>query len=990
MNRLAPLALVLAVSLALFAGAGAQATPSTTVVVSQLSGGGGNIGAPYANDFVELHNVGSTAVDLSGWSVQYAPATGTSWAVTGLPAGASVPAGGYYLVQEAAGQESAAALPTPDASGTTHMNNATGKVALVSSEIALEGQCPADAGIVDFVGYGPSATCYEGTASAPAPSRTTAIFRGGSGCLDTDENSADFSPAAPAPRNTASMLQFCVTDEAPTIVATTPSAGGTDVSLDSAITVEFDEPVDVTGAWYAISCLRSGAHTASVTGGGTTFTLDPDANLASGESCEVTISASHVSDQDLNDPPDESTTDYTFGFTVVAATQYVVISSDYRPVAGETVTISAQLADASGGSLAEPGRTVHWSTTRGTLSSESSETNAAGSAIVELTTSAQAGLTHTVTGIDGDEGSLTGTTAEIISVNGPPDHLTFTSAPAELVSGAAAELRVELRDVNENAVTSDSSTEIAFSLVSGSGTVEGLDVATAAGGAAALTVTGKAAGTVTIAAEGADLVRATTSFVVVPSAADHLRFTSVTTDLASGSRRLLTVEIRDANENVITSDNSTSVTLTATAGPGTVTGLRAATAVAGKVSIGVAGRAAGSVTIDADASPLAGDTTGFSVVPGPPHHLAFTSPNAPLAHGASRLLAVEVRDGSDNLVTGDSGRTVTFAQAAGAGTVAGLDTALTASGRATETVTGTGGGRITIGAAAGALRTGVTTFVVLAPDGSGTMTAATSRVANASSRNTIAFTYRVASGGVSSGQFALTVPDGWSAPSMAGTNPGYVIASAGTLSVSERTITVSGLTLGAGARVQLVYGSTAAAGPGATAPPAGGDQDWVAASRASDEGTLTNLTDSPSIAVLAPDGSGTMTTETTAVSAGATGHSITFTYTAAVGGIYKGVIALVVPIGWSAPSMTGTAPGFVTASTGTVSVSVSGRTVVVAGLTHGGGETVQIVYGSTSSGGPGAAAPVTTGTQSWQTRSKASAGGTLQSLASSPSIAIAP
>jgi hypothetical protein len=276
---------------------------------------------------------------------------------------------------------------------------------------------------------------------------------------------------------------------------------------------------------------------------------------------------------------------------------------------------------------------------------------------------------------------------------------------------------------------------------------------------------------------------------------------------------------------------------------------------------------------------------------------------------------------------------------------------------------------------------------VLAADGSGTMKAPIPAVANASNHNTIAFTYRVAAGGVSNGEVALTVPDGWSPPSLLETEAGYVTATVGTLSVSDRTITLSGLTLPGGARATLVYGSTAGGGPGATAPATGGEQDWIAASKASDEGTLTNLTDPPSIAVLSPDGSGTMTTETATVSAGSTGQSITFTYTAAPGGMSKGVIALTVPAGWSPPSLTNTSPGFVTASRG--AVSVSGRRILVAGLTCRSDQTVELVYGSRSSGGPGANAPATTGTQSWAAASKSTSGGTLTNLASSPSISVA-
>jgi hypothetical protein len=45
---------------------------SADVVIGEVYGGGGNSGAPYANDFVELHYHGSASVALTGWSVQYA------------------------------------------------------------------------------------------------------------------------------------------------------------------------------------------------------------------------------------------------------------------------------------------------------------------------------------------------------------------------------------------------------------------------------------------------------------------------------------------------------------------------------------------------------------------------------------------------------------------------------------------------------------------------------------------------------------------------------------------------------------------------------------------------------------------------------------------------------------------------------------------------------------------------------------------------------
>ena len=71
------------VALALFAlvpSASPAASPSP-VVVGQVFAGGGNSGAPYANDYVELFNRSSAAVDVTGWSVQYASAALSSVSV---------------------------------------------------------------------------------------------------------------------------------------------------------------------------------------------------------------------------------------------------------------------------------------------------------------------------------------------------------------------------------------------------------------------------------------------------------------------------------------------------------------------------------------------------------------------------------------------------------------------------------------------------------------------------------------------------------------------------------------------------------------------------------------------------------------------------------------------------------------------------------------------------------------------------------------------
>ena len=73
---------------------------SPNIVVSQVYSGG-NSGASLKNDFIELRNRGAAAVDVTGWTVQYAATTGTSCQRTILSG--IIQPGQYYLIQEAAG-----------------------------------------------------------------------------------------------------------------------------------------------------------------------------------------------------------------------------------------------------------------------------------------------------------------------------------------------------------------------------------------------------------------------------------------------------------------------------------------------------------------------------------------------------------------------------------------------------------------------------------------------------------------------------------------------------------------------------------------------------------------------------------------------------------------------------------------------------------------------------------------------------------------------
>ena len=196
-------------------------TCDESVVISKVYGGGGTPGAPYKFDFVELHNRGSWAVDLSEMSLQYSAPTSYQWTqdpVT-FPADTILEPGAYYLVQLATGGPAGAPLPTtPDlVSNQINLSGVAGKIALVWSTWQQPfDPCPDPWDVVDFVSYG-TTNCSEGSqwgdTTAPALDATkVAVRNGAEGCIDLDSNELDFTAVAVAAqtlRNTATAPAIC-------------------------------------------------------------------------------------------------------------------------------------------------------------------------------------------------------------------------------------------------------------------------------------------------------------------------------------------------------------------------------------------------------------------------------------------------------------------------------------------------------------------------------------------------------------------------------------------------------------------------------------------------------------------------------------------------------------------------------------------------------------------------------------------------------------
>jgi hypothetical protein len=198
---------------------------SPDLVITQVYTRGGEPGATYRNDFVEIFNRGNVTVNLADYSLQVLANAPPS---PGFPGGfgpvgvivltRTIAPGKYFLYEFGSSGNNGAPLPAPDIPGGSSASpldlpSTTGRIAIakgVATHPYTQYGCAVgvDAALADFFSYG-AATCAEGGANFPAPTPTTAALRNTDGCDDTDNTAADFSTAAPNPRNGSTPQRLC-------------------------------------------------------------------------------------------------------------------------------------------------------------------------------------------------------------------------------------------------------------------------------------------------------------------------------------------------------------------------------------------------------------------------------------------------------------------------------------------------------------------------------------------------------------------------------------------------------------------------------------------------------------------------------------------------------------------------------------------------------------------------------------------------------------
>lgn len=197
----------------------AQTVADSNIRISQIYTRGGEPGATYQNDFIELFNRGNVDVDINGWTLNVANFSGTppniqiSYTSLKIFSASAMTPGSHFLIRFGGSGSNGQALSGADIDlNPMPISETGGQIVLVPKDKTLPfGYCPAAPDltgvVVDYVGYG-TAICYEKTVTL-APPADKSLTRVGGGCTDNNDNLADFSFATPTPRSRRDAATPC-------------------------------------------------------------------------------------------------------------------------------------------------------------------------------------------------------------------------------------------------------------------------------------------------------------------------------------------------------------------------------------------------------------------------------------------------------------------------------------------------------------------------------------------------------------------------------------------------------------------------------------------------------------------------------------------------------------------------------------------------------------------------------------------------------------
>jgi hypothetical protein len=207
---------------------GKSIDPSTIVevpdvIITEVYGGGGNSGAPYSNDYVELYNTTNAPINIGGWSVQYYTKAGegesSNTNLVEIPAGKSIPARSHFLIQGAGGDDGDQ-LPMPDVVSSLQMAADGGKVILYTAsspqtiDKSMLNTVTDNPNFKDYLPFGKEPIPIWGSAMNANPSKTRSAGRKKENNIYvyTQNIGDDFETQVPSPQSsdltTVSGVEF--------------------------------------------------------------------------------------------------------------------------------------------------------------------------------------------------------------------------------------------------------------------------------------------------------------------------------------------------------------------------------------------------------------------------------------------------------------------------------------------------------------------------------------------------------------------------------------------------------------------------------------------------------------------------------------------------------------------------------------------------------------------------------------------------------------
>ncbi len=267
------------------------------------------------NKAVEIFNGTGAAVDLSAYTLELysngSPTQSQSMTLSG-----TVAHGDVYVVAHASAV--AAILAEADATKSSVINF-NGDDSLVLKE---------SGSVVDAfgqIGFDPGTKWGSGDTSTLNHTlrRKTSISSGDNNPNDSFDPASEWDGYAQDTFDgIGNHVAACAGGEtAPYVANTTPVHNATDVAIDADIAITFSEAVNVSDNWFQLVCNSDTQNVADtvVSGGPSSWTINPNSDFGSGDSCTVSVFATQVTDQDTEDPPDTMTSDHSWSFSTVGA-----------------------------------------------------------------------------------------------------------------------------------------------------------------------------------------------------------------------------------------------------------------------------------------------------------------------------------------------------------------------------------------------------------------------------------------------------------------------------------------------------------------------------------------------------------------------------------------------------------------------------------------------------------------------------------------------